>query len=166
MTITADDARELFIYEPETGLLKWRNNAGRWGLIPAGTVVGYVAKLGYVQFVFRGHKYSVGPVAWLYVTGKWPAALIDHKDGNPNNNRWDNLREATHMQNMWNAKLSARNTTGYQGIYFDKRINRWSARIQVDRKQTYLGSFSNAEAAAEAYRQRAIKYRGEFARLA
>ena len=70
--------------------------------------------------------------------------MIDHIDGNPLNNRIENLRIVTNQQNQFNRKQA-------KGYYWNKQYKKWIAQIIIDRKNKYLGYFENEEEAREAY---------------
>ena len=88
---------------------------------------------------------------------------VDHIDGNPLNNRRENLRIGTHAQNISNAKLRKDNTSGYKGVI--KNGSGWAARLWFNRKQINIGTYRTKEEAAKAYNQAAKVYFGEYARL-
>lgn len=92
--------------------------------------------------------------------------LVDHINGDTLDNRRDNLRLATNSENQFNRDLPAHNTTGYKGVYANPGSKRrpWVAKITVNYKQQYLGSYHTAEAAARAYDIAARKIAGDFAR--
>lgn len=92
-----------------------------------------------------------------------PTEFVDHINGNGLDNRRENLRLATHQQNLANQKLAKHNTSGYKGVSWNWRAKKWVARIQVNRKNLYLGSFDTPEQAHEAYCKKAIELYGEFA---
>lgn len=91
--------------------------------------------------------------------------VIDHIDGNTFNNQKTNLRICTKAENMRNCKLSKANTSGHKGVYWSKKERKWIASIVINRRKIRLGGFSCIEDAAKAYREAALKYHGEFARL-
>jgi hypothetical protein len=90
---------------------------------------------------------------------------VDHIDGNGLDCRRQNLRAATHKQNLRGRKLNRNNKSGYKGVFRPKGCARWYARIVVDGRQIPLGTYGTAEDAARAYDDAAIRYFGEFARL-
>jgi hypothetical protein len=98
------------------------------------------------------------------MTGSLPEHEVDHRDGDGLNNRWDNIREATSAQNKHNRGVNKNNTTGFKGVYMDKRSGRYVAQITIDYKGYQLGRFYTAEEAHACYCAAAEKHFGEFAR--
>lgn len=90
---------------------------------------------------------------------------IDHIDNNTLNNQKSNLRPSTQAQNCWNRKISSSNTSGYKGVTFIKRIDRWQADIYHNYRRYRLGSYLTKEEAAQAYNTKAKELFGEFALL-
>lgn len=95
---------------------------------------------------------------------------VDHINGNPLDNRKENLRVCTACQNLANQKLRKDSTTGYKGVCASKvKINPWRAyvnkKIDGKSKQHHLGFFKTKEEAALAYNEKAKELFGEFARL-
>lgn len=89
---------------------------------------------------------------------------IDHIDGNGLNCRRDNLRLATHAQNQQNKKRRRDNRSGYKGVRYIARRNKWEARIRANGKAIFLGVFDTPETAHEAYVKAARELYGEFMR--
>lgn len=88
----------------------------------------------------------------------------DHINGDRLDNRRENLRMATHQENCRNMR-PLKNKSGYKGVQWYKRDQRWVAFLTVNDKHIYLGYFDDPKDAAEAYNKGAKKYFGEFARL-
>jgi hypothetical protein len=100
---------------------------------------------------------------WLMGLQTGDRREVDHINGNKlDNRRSTNLRICTHAENMKNYGRPASNTSGFKGVNFEPRWNRWRARIKVNGKRIFLGEFSTPEAAHEAYKQAAEKHHGEF----
>ena len=89
---------------------------------------------------------------------------VDHRNGNGLDNRRANLRFCSQTQNLGNSRLSSRNRSGFKGVSFDKRRNLWTADIQVNGKDIFLGYFRSPKHAALAYNGAARRLFGEFAR--
>lgn len=89
----------------------------------------------------------------------------DHRDLNTLNNCRSNLRIATRAQQGANRGLGKGNTSGFKGVYLNKRNGRWIAHIKVMGKHKMLGAYATPEEAHAAYCDAAVKYFGEFARF-
>jgi hypothetical protein len=108
--LSADKLRTLLRYDPETGFFTWK--ATRRGCSPSSNA-GTVSKdTGYRIIVIDYRQYRAHRLAYLYMTGAWPAEEIDHRNGVRDDNRWVNLRHATVAQNCRNSRLRADNTSG------------------------------------------------------
>jgi hypothetical protein len=149
--LTSERLRELMIYEPETGLFRWRISRRKSS---AGTIAGtsWPPPHDYVIIGVDRARWLAHRLAWLYMTGKWSKVDIDHINGNRSDNRWINLREATRSQNVGNSKLSSANRSGFKGVHFDKSRGKWMASIAIDGFQFNLGRYTKIEDAIEAYR--------------
>ena len=89
--------------------------------------------------------------------------FVDHINGNPSDNRKENLRVVSKAENTYNKK--AHSQCGYKGVRLHKQSGRWQCRITIEQRHIALGYYSTAEAAAEAYNKAATKHFGEFAKL-
>mgnify|MGYP000567710127 CR=1 FL=1 len=97
------------------------------------------------------------------VMGEPEGKMVDHRNGNPLDNRKAALRLATNAENQYNRGAPANNTSSQKGVYWYKRDQKWLARIQHEGKSIHLGYFTVLEEAAKAYREAAVKYHKEFA---
>lgn len=88
---------------------------------------------------------------------------VDHKSGDRADYRRSNLRVCTHAENCRNRPKKPNSTSGYKGVYLDKRTNRWESKININGKCIRLGSFTSKIEAANVYNEAALKYHGEFA---
>lgn len=154
-----DWIREVLEYNPITGEFFWLKSGH--GISP-GDVAGSVYANGYRYIQIEGEDYRAGRLAWFFVTGTDPVAFIDHKNKDRDDNRFENLREATNSENQANAWWST-NTSGFKGVSWQKSRGQWAAAITVDGKAKFLGRFKTRVEAAKAYRAAAIEAWGEFA---
>lgn len=126
--------------------------------------IGHVHHTGYKAINFRNKFYYLHRLVWLYHHGFLPPVL-DHIDGNPLNNRVENLRVATRTQNAQNRKLNANSSTGVKGLCFYKKYNKWKAQLGVNGKYVYLGWFSNFDEAVNAINRSRADAHGTYARF-
>jgi len=159
--ITANRVRELFDYNPTTGLLTWKEK--RNGM-RSSRVAGTKMQQGYVRLRVDGIDYLAHRLIWLYVNGHFPSDFIDHINGDVSDNRIANLREATDAQNKRNRAKLANNKSGYKGVYFHKRSGKWRAKIASGGFQQTIGSFPTPQEAHAAYCRAAKLLHGQFAR--
>lgn len=154
---TYERVRELLSYDPETGVFTRLQRVANW--MP-GPVVGGRTSHGYINITIDRKRNYAHRLAFLLMTGKWPTKHIDHIDGDTTNNRWSNLREATHSENLANRGPTKCNTSGFKGVTAKRK--KWIASIQWQGKPYRSRSFDTKEEAAEAYRQLALRLHGDF----
>ena len=131
-----------------------------------GERAGWVNGNGYRYIEIDGVDYRENRLAWLSVTGDWPFCQIDHRDTDRSNNSFANLRLATCSQNKANSRRYRNNRSGYKGVYWHKRNERWCAQVTIDRRQRFLGHYETAEEAHAAYLRAAGEGFGEYSRAA
>jgi hypothetical protein len=88
--------------------------------------------------------------------------IVDHKDHNTLNNKKNNLRLCTQSQNCQNKRMQSDNSTGYKGVYLEKKTNKYRSKIRINGKLKHLGYYSTAIEAYTAYKTVAEKIHGEF----
>lgn len=167
--LAAEYVREILDYDPETGAFRWKWRSDvplKWNARFAGKIAGSTTPKGYRLIAINRHFYHAHRLAWLYVTGAWPPADLDHRDLRYGNNIFRNLREATRGQNMCNTGLRSDNTSGFKGVQFRAQCTSrpWKAVIRAAGRAHHLGYFPTPEEAAAAYETAAIRLHGEFAR--
>jgi hypothetical protein len=147
------DVKEVFDYRD--GHLFWKHSSrGRSITKPVGTCL----STGYRSVVVGGRWFMVHRLVYLFHTNEWPE-IIDHIDGNKLNNCIENLRSASKSLNGLNLhSLNAKNKSGFRGVYWNKRANKWIAQITVNRKTMYLGCYEDVLEAASAVKIQLDKY--------
>ncbi len=146
--LTAERLRELLSYDCETGDFVWLQTRGR--LAVAGAIAGHVNKLGYRILFIDGKGYKAHRLAWLYSYGYFPQYGIDHINGDCGCNILSNLRDISQALNNQNIRQARKdNSTGVLGVTKDR--NKFAARVGVNGKVLYIGSFDTVEDAHSAY---------------
>lgn len=150
---SAQILRELFSYDPATGVVTRRVDVGC--RIKAGAIVGKTLNKthGYRTVGIEGKTYLLHHVIWCMETGEWPSDQIDHRDGVRSNNRWRNLREASNGQNQQNTKIREGTICGLTGVRYSpsRKKNPYRATITADGVVISLGSFATPGEAHAAY---------------
>lgn len=165
--IDQDFLKKILDYDPGSGVFTFKVNQG--DKVP-GDVAGCVVKIkrngvvvhSHIQIGLCKRHYLAHRLAFLWMTGKFPK-LVDHKDGNPLNNRWENLREASVSQNQQNRKVSSNNKIGLKGVSPEGKA--FVARLTINGRKIRIGRFRTAEEAHVAYQKAAKEHYGEFARF-
>jgi len=158
---SVDYLRKRLRYEPETGKLFWLDYEGmpnnwraRWAGKEAFTATadGYrQGKIGRVWFL--AHR-----VAYAIHHEEWPNGPIDHINGVRNDNRINNIRIVSQRENNRNAAMQINNTSGVNGVHWNKASGKWQASIMADNRRKHLGLFDTLEEAAAARKEAAAKY--------
>lgn len=142
----------------KNGKLFWRK-----GTNLAGKEAGSDRGRNRYQVYLDGHFLQRSHVVWVICTGNWPTKEVDHRNRNSGDDRFKNLRLATHSQNGANRRRSKHNTSGVKGVCWHKRKNKWHAQIRVNTKRLHLGYFTSLSVAQQAYISATKRYFGVFA---
>jgi hypothetical protein len=159
--LTAERLRELFDYDPETGLFA-RKAAGAHNAILGVWRPGTAMRNGYRVFNVGGKTQYAHRMAWLYIHGELPprGVDLDHINRNKSDNRIANLRLLSRVENSHNRAEPKHNTSGRKGVYWCKTHQQWIARFQWDGKQKSLGYFATFDAAVAARVEAERRYLG------
>jgi hypothetical protein len=101
-------------------------------------------------------------VANEFIPNPLNKSCVDHIDNNRLNNNIDNLRFASHSENAMNRQIGNRNTSGFKGLTFHKKSNKWMAQLIINGENKYLGLFETIEEANNARVKKANELFGEF----
>ena len=161
--IDQDYLKSILHYNPETGWFAWTGIGNINGKRKKENRAGYITlRNKYRQIQLDGQAYLEHKLAFLYMKG-WMPDEIDHENLNGTDNRWKNLREATRSQNQGNTSIRKDNTLGYKGITWNKRMRKYVARVQCNKKRIHA-LFDSIEEAVRWRQLKAEELHGEFAR--
>jgi hypothetical protein len=126
----------------------------------------YAKRSQYIPLPGGGHKVLTIRMHREVLGLKPGDPIADHiKRRNTLDNRHSNLRVANTSQSTSHRGKTRRNTSGFKGVSWHKRIEKWSATIMANKKMKHLGYFANKRKAYKAYCAAAKNLHGEFAAL-
>lgn len=153
--LTQTYLQHLLHYDPLTGVWTWMHPALR-SKMRVGDIAGSIDSNGRRKIRIHSGYYYSSRLAWLYMTGEWPKDQIDHRNRIRDDDRWENLREATQSQNSYN-RAWAEESGDLRGIRC------CGNQFAVSIGNEYLGLFTTPEEAI-AVRDRVLKQKaGQFA---
>lgn len=140
-----------FSYDPSTGIFKRLRKNTTW--TNEGEIAGYTCNTHGYRFLhvkdygyFRAHL-----IAWKMHYGSDPDYEIDHINRNRSDNRIENLRSVSHLENCRNKSDYSNNKSGYRGVSWKKSSGRWVAQITHEGERIYIGLFNDPHQAHLAY---------------
>ena len=158
---SVDLLRKLLRYEPDTGKLFWLER--ELGMFPHARAwkiwnTRFAGKEAFTALDGHGYKhgtifdkkYKAHRVAYAIHFGRWPVGQVDHENRCRSDNSANNIKDVSHAANMRNCKISKNNTSGVNGVYWDKSCSAWRAEISDKGRKVSLGKFVNIEDAAQA----------------
>lgn len=147
--VAAQRLHQLFTYSPETGEFRVKE-VRRGSPAKVGDLCGTVRPDGYLVIRVDGKAYLSHRLAWLYMTGDWPAQEVDHKDRVRSNNAWSNLRASSSTLNKVNRITRKRKYHDLPKSVIPKR-GRFQSKVTVGGKTKSLGVYDTPEEAHAAY---------------
>lgn len=176
--ITKELLHELFDYKD--GFLYWKVRKSKK------TKIGSIAGNFVMEKYGPRHRLRINTISYyshrlifLWHYG-WSPETIDHKDINQMNNKIENLRPATQLQNCRNRKSVPNSSSKYLGVCLMTVKKKhtlkngesklyisifWKSAINIKGKHICVGSFKSEKEAAVAYNKAAKIHYGEFANL-
>lgn len=159
--VTQERLKELFDYDSEGWLIR-RSTGLR---VKCSPTTGHR----YLRISIDGKPQSLHRTIYIWHFGK-PEKNVDHVDGNRENNKIENLREATQQQNCLNRKHKTTSKSPYKNLYLQAPTKNaewkrnWVVSINVAGKRKYIGSFEDLELADLVATEARDKFHGQFAR--
>ena len=145
---------ECLKYDPENGYVYWKwrprehfkstANYNNFIKNRANKIISNKHRDGYLRLKLDGVEYRLHRVIWKLYHGEDPKYFIDHINGVRDDNRIENLREATSIENVRNInKLVKRNTSGYVGVSFCTKRKRYRTSIRYEGRSIHIGEFKD-----------------------
>lgn len=162
--LSHDRLLEVLLYDPEIGIFVWVERPSSRCRVKVGDIAG-CRRNDHLCIGLDGYSHPAHRLAWFYMTKEWPKDEVDHEDLDGFNNRWKNLRPATHQQNMRNRKCFS--PVGFKGVTVvpNRHESPYQAQITIDGKNHFIGRYNTPELAHEAYQEKAKQIYGDFARF-
>ena len=155
MLPSQSELRSMLEYDPITGIVTWKE--GRSNVFK-GKIAGCLHSSGYKVMTFNSKTHKLHRIIWVYLFGHIPEGFyLDHINGNKIDNRLENFRLVTANQNQQNRPAPKNSSSGYRGVSWHKKVNKWMSRICHNRKRITIGFFDSAEEAYAAYKKEANK---------
>lgn len=135
-------------YNPEDGIFTWKVHRQA---AKVGGMAGSKDKDGYVVIYYNGKNFKAHRLAWYFCFNEMPSDTIDHINRIRDDNRIENLRVVTQIEQMQNMGMNKNNTSGYTGVYWYADRSKWLAQVRYKGAVHHVGFFDDA---ATAYARR------------
>lgn len=144
-------------------LLDYKDGALYWK--DSTPVSSYRDTRGYMRIGLNKKRYLQHRIIYLMFYGHLPR-IVDHIDGDPTNNKIQNLRAATNAENLQNMRLHPETMSGCKNVSWDKKARKWVVMLVVNGVKKYFGLFKDLELADLVATEARDKFHGKFARHA
>ena len=152
--VSHDELLRTFEYDHDTGNLVWKIHKS--SNATPGAIAGNRHD-GYTRIILNRKRYLAHRLIWFFVHGVWPEQ-IDHINGVKTDNRLENLRNVSHIENMRNQRKPRHNSSGIVGVRWYKKSMKWRACIYVSNKEKFLGDFENLSDAISTRKAAEVEY--------
>jgi hypothetical protein len=159
--ITQESLKQLFDYHPNGYFVRKRTGKA--------VVCSMNKGQRYLKICIAGKSTSLHRMIFLHQHGYLPKCL-DHIDGNRENNKIENLREATQQQNCLNSKHKSHSKSPYKNVYLQPPTKNpewkrnWVVSLMINGTRKYIGSFEDIELADLVAHEARDKFHGQYAR--
>ncbi len=153
--ITQEELVKIFKYDEDSGIFTYISKRGKKNI---GDTAGSYMTNGYVTIGINGKAYLAHRLAFLFMTGEFPPEQTDHINQVRDDNRWCNLATKTNQENSCNHTLRSTNSSGWTGVCWGKREQKWRARIMVHGVEKYLGTYHDIDEAVASRKEANLKY--------
>lgn len=155
--LTPELLKKVLKYDPDTGWLTWISKQHSKRIILGSRAGSLVPSTGYRSVTIFGKSYPEHIICWFMYHGKWPEGQIDHDDQVRDHNWIKNLNDVPFLANMRNRKAMKGTVTGHQGVWFNRRRNKYIAEITMNGKKIFQKSFDSAKEAATVRSEKLIE---------
>lgn len=115
-----------------------------------------------VRVADRGDK--KGTILSRYLLNPPKNMVVDHINRNPLDNRRENMRICTQMENTRNKTKQSNNTSGIPSVEWQKDANMWRVRVKYLGNKIHIGYFKNKLEAGYVRDQVIMQLHGEYAK--
>lgn len=145
--IDVEELKLQFYYDLDSGVFIRKAYRDKYGNLNSCDyeVKGVNKQRGYKRVSINGNRYLLHKLAILYVDGVYPIDEVDHIDGNPENNKYVNLRHVGRSENRKNLKLYKNNKSGFTGVC--EKDGKYFAQAQFNNQTYFRGYFDTIEEA-------------------
>lgn len=148
--LTIETVRHALDFDPSVGIFVWKNPQSN--AVKVGEPAGVIAANGRRYINIGGEKHMAHRLAWFYIRGEWPAGDVKQPNGNYDDCCENNLVLQTRQETAANRRVNASSKSGYAGITWSQKRNKWQVHITRDYKQIGVGYFIELDEAVEARR--------------
>lgn len=155
---TKEYLHEIFQYGD--GNLYWKMDVAK--NVKAGSICKQIDSRGYKKVTINRKSYFQSRIIFMMHYGVLPKT-IDHINCIKTDNRIENLRPASIIENGQNKKIQKNNKSGFKNVHWCKTNKKWVVTIKVNKKSMSVGSFKDIELADLVAQEARNKYHKNFA---
>ena len=143
--LTQERLKEVLHYEPTTGSFTWlKSGSGKRKNKRAGCIDN---QTGCLRIMVDNKIYLAHHLSLLYVEGVFPKDWVGHKNKINSDNTFSNIYKTSRKIKQKNRLQNKNNTSGNNGVYLKKDVNKWVANIRINGRLKHLGIFSDIDEA-------------------